>query len=229
MTVAEWDSKVCLWVADANGSAMPLIELGDIPLDGSWEVLHGGSDTSDSRRWSWIQLTADHHLAAFVAGLGGAGRGQADRERGLMPAIAVNISGDHERVGREAGTDRYPLIHTTHDWTIDVLEKGMASGKTSLMLIIPADVTFEDSTAPERILLMVETSLNAWMMATAVIRGHCAEEVGDPGWAVVPPGVRRLLGPRYAEAIRRAIPSATQEQAEEAAEMMFDSLAADRP
>jgi hypothetical protein len=145
-----------------------------------------------------------------------------------MPAIAVNISGDHERVGREAGTDRYPLIHTTHDWTIDVLDKGMQSGKTSLMLIIPADVAYDDDSPPERVLLMVETSLNAWMMATAVIRGHCADEVGDPGWAVVSPAVRAMIGPRYAEAIRRAIPSATQEQAEEAAEMMFDSLGADR-
>lgn len=34
------DRLVTLWVADANGTRMPLVELGKVPLDGTWEVMH---------------------------------------------------------------------------------------------------------------------------------------------------------------------------------------------
>lgn len=146
-----------------------------------------------------------------------------------MLAITVDTSGDHEKVGREVGTDRYPIIHTTADWMIDVLEKGMASGRTSLMLMIPADLEYNDDSPGERVLLMIETSLNAWMMATAVIRAKCKDEVEQPGWAALSPAARALVLPRYAEAIRRSIPVATEKQAEMAAAMMLDSLEADRP
>lgn len=36
------DSRVCLYTADANGTLLPLVEMGSIPLDGTWEVLHRG-------------------------------------------------------------------------------------------------------------------------------------------------------------------------------------------
>lgn len=146
-----------------------------------------------------------------------------------MPAIAVDVSGDHEACGRKAGVNSYPIVHTTADWTIDILDKGMQSGATSLMLMIPADVTYDDDGSVERVLLMIETSLTAWMMASTVIAAHCRDEVEKPGWAVLPQAARDLLAPRYVEAIRRCIPSATQEQVLEAAEMMFDSLGADQP
>jgi hypothetical protein len=67
------------------------------------------------------------------------------------------------------------------------------------------------------------------MMASSILAAKFEDEVEKPGYVVLPQAARDALRPRYAEAIRRAIPSATKEQALETAEMMFDALGADAP
>lgn len=140
-----------------------------------------------------------------------------------MPKIRVVVDGNHERLARELKLDRMPVVHSVAEWTIDVMDHGMRSGRTSLMVLIP--VRIEGVTA----MVAAETSLNAWMMATAVIRGHCQAEVNEPGWATLSPEARALLLPRFAEGIVRAIPSATLDQALVAAEMFLDGIGADAP
>lgn len=140
-----------------------------------------------------------------------------------MPSIRIDLSGDHEAFGRSIGIDRLPVLHTTADWSIDALEHGMASGATSLMVAIPLEVE------GRRLLVMAETSLNAWMMATSVLRAAHEDEVGEPGWAVLSPATRALLIPRYAEAIRRTLPDVDEARSLELAEMFIDGLAAGAP
>lgn len=140
-----------------------------------------------------------------------------------MPSIRVNVDGDHEKVGREMGTDRLPVIHTTADWTIDAMEHGMQSGATSLMVLIPASVEGAD------VLVAAETSLTVFMMAATTLAATHREEVEQPGWAVLSPAARALLGPRFAEAIRRAVPNVTPDQANVAATMILDATGADAP
>lgn len=41
---------------DANGTLLPLVELGKVPTDGTWEILHGGGV-------GWAPFTAAHGLA----------------------------------------------------------------------------------------------------------------------------------------------------------------------
>lgn len=134
--------------------------------------------------------------------------------------VNIHIDGDHERVGREVGIHRYPVIHTTADWTIDAMESGMQSGRTSLMVFVPA--TFE----AKPVLIAAEISLNAYMMAASSLRAHFKHEVEAPGFARMSEPTRALLAPRFAEAIRRVIPDTTAEQASELAEMFIDGLGA---
>lgn len=140
-----------------------------------------------------------------------------------MPAIKVVTDGDHERVKRETGFDRSPLLHTTSDWTIDALVGGMHSGATSLMVLIPVEVE------GVRTIVAAETSLNCFMLAATVLAAKFEAEVTKPGWAVLTPAARALLKPRIAEAVRRAVSTATSEQAGEAAEMILDGFGADAP
>lgn len=140
-----------------------------------------------------------------------------------MPSIRVNVDGDHEKVGREVGADRLPIIHTTADWTIDAMSHGMQSGATSLMVLIPAKVQNVD------VLVATETSLAAFVSAATVLGASHRDEVEQPGWAVMSPATRALLAPRIIEAIRRAVSAATPEQAQEAAEMILDGFGADAP
>lgn len=140
-----------------------------------------------------------------------------------MPSIRVNVDGDHERLGREVGTDRLPVIHTTADWTIDALEHGMTSGATSLMVLIPVDVGGADA------LVAAETSLQCFLSAAVMLAASFKDEAEKPGYANLSPAARALFTPRLAEAIRRGIPSATPEQAIDAATMVLDGFAADGP
>lgn len=140
-----------------------------------------------------------------------------------MPGIHLELSGDHEAIGRRAGTAYRYVVHTTADWTLDALEHGMVSGATSLMLMIPCVIEGVDA------LVMAETSLQCWMMAAAGLAGKFHDEVTRPGWSVMSSDAKALIVPRWSEAIRRAIPGATDEQADDAARMMVDALGADRP
>jgi hypothetical protein len=88
-----------------------------------------------------------------------------------MPEINIVTHGDHEKVGRDLGTDRLPMIHTTCEWTIDAMEHGMQSGNTSLMLLIPAHV--EDT----EVLIAAETSLSCFMSAATILAAKFKDEV----------------------------------------------------
>lgn len=140
-----------------------------------------------------------------------------------MPAISVTTDGDHDRVAREMDLGSKVLLHTTADWSIDALEHGMKSGATSLMVLIPVQVGDVDA------VVAAETSLNVWMSATAVLAARFAAEVEQPGWVSLSPAARAILLPRMAEAVRRAMPGTTAEQASEAAEMILDGFGADGP
>lgn len=140
-----------------------------------------------------------------------------------MPSIAVDVSGDHEKVGREMGSDVLPIIHTTSDWLIDALEHGMQSGATSLMVFIPVKVEGIDA------LVMAETSLQCWMMAATILAAKFDAEVNKPGWAILSPQARAIFGPRFAEALHRAIPGAAPQEIADAVEMILDGYAADAP
>lgn len=140
-----------------------------------------------------------------------------------MPTISVDVSGDHAKVSRQVGADRLPVIHTTADWMVDAMEHGMASGATSLMVLIPAQLNGVD------VLVAAETSLSCWMSASAVLAAAHPDEVDKPGYANLSPVARAHLGPRFAEAVRRAVPSATPGEAIDAANMIMDGFAADGP
>ena len=147
-----------------------------------------------------------------------------------MPAISINLGGDHEAFGLSVGMDRFPILRTTADWHVDALKHGMRSGATSLMVVIPAEV---DAGRGELvpILVMAEMSLNAWMMATSVLAAAHRDEVEQPGWAIVPDAVKALLIPRYAEVLRRVLQPRLIDQAValEIAEMFIDGLGAGAP
>lgn len=140
-----------------------------------------------------------------------------------MPAIHVFWDGDHERFGREVGTNRLPVLHTTADWWIDALDKGMASGATSLMLAVPVFVGNQPA------VVMAETSLTVFMQAATTLAAAFRDEVEKPGWASLSPAARAHLEPRMAEALRRAIPSASAAQLADAVTMVLDGFGADGP
>lgn len=140
-----------------------------------------------------------------------------------MGAVHVVVDGGHERLGRHLKLDQLPIIHTTTEWTIDLMRQGMKSGRSSLMVLIPVRVNGGNA------VVAAEISLNSWMMATAVLRGACRDEIEEPGWANINPAARALLLPRFAESITRAVPTATVDQALEAAGMMLDAIGADAP
>jgi hypothetical protein len=50
---SEADSLVVTYCADANDTLMPLVRLGDVPTDGTWEVLHA---VSESHGVWWVAL-----------------------------------------------------------------------------------------------------------------------------------------------------------------------------
>lgn len=141
-----------------------------------------------------------------------------------MPGMSVALDGDHAAFGERVGIGRVPIVHTLEDWSIDPLEGGMASGKTSLMVAIPVYIEGEGSA-----LVLAETSLQAWMLATSVLRSKFSEEVDVPGWAILSDETKALLIPRYAEAIRRVIPDITAVGSLELAELFLDGLAAGAP
>lgn len=140
-----------------------------------------------------------------------------------MPAITVELGRDHAEVQRSLGVDRLPVIQTTADWTVDPIENGMATGATSLMVFIPANV---DGIS---VVVAAETSLQCWMMATAALHASHRDEVEQPGWAVVTAEAKALLVPRYAEAIRRVLRGTTAEQADELAAMFIDAWSVGAP
>lgn len=137
-----------------------------------------------------------------------------------MPRMRFFGKGEEAKAGREVGLDRYAPVHVAHgDWTVSLLAGGMTSGATSIMLLIPANIDGEPR------VICAETSVNSWMQASSLIAAACADEIERPGWAKLSPAARQVLGGRYAEALRRSIPSATGEQIEQAVGMMLDSLA----
>lgn len=140
-----------------------------------------------------------------------------------MPSIRVCTDQKHEKLSRELGLDKLPIIHTTTDWIIDALENGMQSGATSLMVMIPVRVNDRNA------MVLAETSLAVFMNAAAALAAAFHEEVTQPGWAVLSPQAKAMLMPPYTEAIRRAIPSASPEQAAEAAEMLLDAFSNNAP
>lgn len=140
-----------------------------------------------------------------------------------MPAINVELGRDHAEVQRGLGVDRLPVIQTSADWTVDPIEHGMASGATSLLVFIPANVEGIE------VIVAAETSLQCWMMATAALHASHRGEVEQPGWAVINAEGKALLVPRYAEAIRRVFPGTTGEQAEELAAMFIDAWSVGAP
>lgn len=137
-----------------------------------------------------------------------------------MPGIQVNLDGDHDGLGRRLGLPGKYIVHTTEDWVIDALEHGMQSGATSLMVMIPCKVEGVDAH------ILAETSLQVFDNAAVVLRAAFQEELGRPGFAKLSKAARDLLRPRFAEAIIRSIPGTTLDQANQAAEMMFDALGA---
>jgi hypothetical protein len=140
-----------------------------------------------------------------------------------MSSIKVRVDGDHEQTARDLGLTTDNVMHTTAEWTVDALVKGMTSGKTSIMLLIPVRWEGRD------LVVAAETSLNMWMQATAILRSKFQDEVEDPGYAIVPDTVKRMLIPRYVEVLRRVVPTLTPEQAEEAATMFMDAISAGAP
>lgn len=139
-----------------------------------------------------------------------------------MPAIHMFLNGDGE-AGKSVGVKDSRVIHTTDDWTIDVLRGGMTSGATSLMLLVPTFV------GNDPVLVAAEMSLNAWMMASSALASACRDEIEKPGWASLAPAARLRLAPRFIEALRRSIPSATTEELVDAVEMILDGFGADGP
>lgn len=140
-----------------------------------------------------------------------------------MPDIRVDLSGDHERVGRDMGIARKPVVHTTAGWVIDPMEHGMQSGATSLMVLIPA--VGDDL---QECVVAAETSLTCFISAATVLAAKFADEVNQPGWAILSPAARAVMAPRFAEAVRRAT-GCTLEKAHEAAAMIIDGMGADAP
>lgn len=134
-----------------------------------------------------------------------------------MPGMHTFFN-EPEKAGRSVGTDRLPVLHTTGDWTVATIDSGMVSGGTSIGLLLPVNVEGVPA------VVVAETSLTAWMLTSAALAARYEAEVGRPGFAKLSPAARAMLLPRYVEAIRRAIPSATDEQAHDAASMMLDSL-----
>jgi hypothetical protein len=140
-----------------------------------------------------------------------------------VPSIRVVYDGKHEELGAELGLGRIPVVHTKANWTIDAMEHGMQSGETSLMVLIPAVIE------GLKVYVAAETSLQAYVMAASILATAHPDEIEKPGFATLSPAARQVLSPRIAEAVRRAVPTATPEQAAEAAEMIMDGYAADDP
>lgn len=140
-----------------------------------------------------------------------------------MPGMHLFFN-DPEAFSAAVDSARYPLIHSTKDWYIDFIPHGMASGRTSMMVVIPAKLPTH-----QRVNLAVETSLQSWMQVAVAIKARYADEVDDPGWAVIPDNVKELLIPRWAEALRRVVPGMTLAQSNEAAAMFIEGLAAGSP
>jgi hypothetical protein len=115
-----------------------------------------------------------------------------------------------------------PTIHTIEDWVLHPLIGGMQSGRTSVMLFIPAKVNDVD------VLVAAETSLQMWVSAATILAAKVPDEVTKPGWANLSPQARAVLGPRFAEAVRRAT-GCDASKAIEASNMIMDGFAADGP
>ena len=140
-----------------------------------------------------------------------------------MTEIRLDLESTPEEFGNKLGSHLFPALPTKEDWNLLAIPKGMQSGRTSIMLVVPVQV------GKTRAMFVSETSLNCWMLATAALRSKFQDEVEQPGWAVLSEDARAVILPRYAEALRRVQPSLTNEQAMEAVTMMIDSLGADRP
>ena len=81
-----------------------------------------------------------------------------------MAAIRLLLDGDlalADLVGREAD-----IIHLTDIFTVAALEGGMESGLPSLAIRLDL---------PDGRVVVQETSLGAWIMATAALRGRFPE------------------------------------------------------
>ena len=81
-----------------------------------------------------------------------------------MPVIKLLLDGDgafKDLVGREAN-----VIHLTSPFTVAVLDGGMESGAPSLAIRLDL---------PDGRVVVQETSLGAWLMVTAGLRGEFPE------------------------------------------------------
>lgn len=51
-----------------SGANAQLVVLNELPVDGSWELLHGTSQDADDLQW--VRLSSMHHLARVARGSG---------------------------------------------------------------------------------------------------------------------------------------------------------------
>lgn len=134
-----------------------------------------------------------------------------------MPAIQI-VSEENFKSTAAKVLGNNAVLHTLADWTVVPLEKGMKSGATSLMVVIPIDGV--DG------LVMAETSLNVFMMAATTLAAKFKDEVEQPGWAKLSQPAKDALTPRFKEGLKRAIPNVTEQELNDAIDMFFSSLGA---
>lgn len=147
-----------------------------------------------------------------------------------MPNVHVHFG------ATQTGLSSGDVFHTTADWYLDTLERGMASGKTSIMLRIPINDPEivndpEVKKAGATMWTFAETSLKAWMAAARLLASKYRDELEDEevGWVVMPQVARDAITPRFAEVLRRIVPTMTAEQATASAGMFIDALGAGAP
>jgi hypothetical protein len=85
-----------------------------------------------------------------------------------MPTIDVNLAGDGAwpDLARRIG-----VFRADSDWHLAALEAGMSSGAPSIALRLTVPVEGEDLP----VTVIAETSLAAWIAATAALRGRFPE------------------------------------------------------
>lgn len=110
-----------------------------------------------------------------------------------MPMIRVipNIE-----VGGAPALHGPDVIHTMNDWTIIGLPRGMASGRASIMAVIPLE---SGQT------VIAESSLQVLLNTASILAGTYREQVERPGFAKVSEPVRGLIKTRIFERILTAL------------------------
>lgn len=103
-------------------------------------------------------------------------------------------------------------------WTIVPIEGGMASGKTSLMIILPCfDGLYR--------FVVIETSLTSFMQAATVLAGKYEAELGEIGWAKPSPEFKKILTKIYRKALREEVPNMSEGMADKLANKIIEAMA----